>query len=61
MVAKATYASPGDELAVVELDPLEVVAVDQVVEALVRNERAVVQFCSRPRSPLPPISQASLV
>ena len=37
-------AVPGDELAVVEADALQVVAGLQVLQALVRDERAVVQL-----------------
>jgi hypothetical protein len=44
MVAKAAYSRPRDELAVVEFDSLEVVAVHQVVQAHVSDQRAVVQL-----------------
>jgi hypothetical protein len=53
MVAEAAYSRPRDELAVVEFDSLEVVAVHQVVQAHVSDQRAVVQLykCAR-TSPL---------
>ncbi len=44
MVAEAAYSRPCDELAVVEFDSLEVVAVHQVVQAHVCDQRAVVQL-----------------
>jgi hypothetical protein len=44
MVAEAAYSRPRDELAVVEFDSLEVVAVHQVVQAHVSDQRAVVQL-----------------
>jgi hypothetical protein len=44
MVAEAAYPRPRDELAVIEFDSLEVVAVHQVVQAHVSDQRAVVQL-----------------
>ena len=35
---------PRDQLAIVQLDPLQVVAVDEVVEGLIGDERTVVQL-----------------
>ena len=47
VVAEAAYPGPRDQLAVVELDPLQVVAVHQVVQALVSDQRTVVQLCTQ--------------
>jgi hypothetical protein len=50
MVAEAAYPRPRDELAVVEFDSLEVVAVHQVVQAHVSDQRAVVQLYTGART-----------
>ena len=44
VVAKPPDACSRDELTVVELDPLEVVAADQVVERCVRDQGQIVQL-----------------
>ena len=44
VVPHPSYAGPRYKLAVVELDPLQVVAVDEMVEGLVGDERTVVKL-----------------
>ena len=44
VVPQPPYPHPRDQLAVVQFDPLEVVAVEEVVQRLVSDQRAVVQL-----------------